>query len=43
MIANCRCESGCPSCIGADTIGETAKSDALKIIQAFLFPHKKFV
>jgi DEAD/DEAH box helicase domain-containing protein len=39
MIDNCRCESGCPSCIGADTMGETAKSDSLKIINAFLISH----
>jgi DEAD/DEAH box helicase domain-containing protein len=43
MIDNCRCESGCPSCIGADTMGETAKRDALEIIQAFLHPNKKSV
>ncbi|WP_342432091.1 DEAD/DEAH box helicase [Neobacillus sp. FSL H8-0543] len=43
MIDNCRCESGCPSCIGADTMGDTAKKDALKIIDAFLFPRGKSV
>jgi DEAD/DEAH box helicase domain-containing protein len=36
MITRCQCESGCPSCIGTDTISETAKRDALKIIEAFL-------
>lgn len=38
MIQNCKCETGCPSCIGADTIGESAKSDTLNIIEAFLNP-----
>jgi DEAD/DEAH box helicase domain-containing protein len=36
MITRCQCESGCPSCIGTDTISETAKRDALKIIEAFI-------
>ncbi len=36
MINGCQCESGCPSCIGTDTISETAKRDALKIIEAFI-------
>lgn len=36
MIRHCRCESGCPSCIGTDTISDTAKRDTLKIIDAFL-------
>ncbi|WP_066257075.1 DEAD/DEAH box helicase [Neobacillus drentensis] len=36
MITRCQCESGCPSCIGTDTISETAKRDALRIIEAFL-------
>lgn len=36
MITRCQCESGCPSCIGTDTISETAKRDAIKIIEAFL-------
>jgi DEAD/DEAH box helicase domain-containing protein len=38
MIDNCLCRSGCPSCIGTDTVSDTAKSDALKIIEAFLHP-----
>ncbi|MCM3766609.1 DEAD/DEAH box helicase [Neobacillus niacini] len=36
MIGRCRCESGCPSCIGTDTVSETAKQDAIKIIDSFL-------
>ena len=36
MIKHCQCETGCPSCIGTDTVSETAKKDALKIIEAFL-------
>ncbi|ETI70031.1 DEAD/DEAH box helicase [Neobacillus vireti] len=38
MIDRCPCHSGCPSCIGADTVGETAKQDTLKIIHSFLKP-----
>ncbi|WP_312472895.1 DEAD/DEAH box helicase [Neobacillus sp.] len=38
MIDRCQCESGCPSCIGTDTVGEMAKKDALKIIASFLYP-----
>lgn len=38
MIRHCRCESGCPSCIGTDTVSDTAKRDTLKIIDAFLNP-----
>jgi DEAD/DEAH box helicase domain-containing protein len=36
MIERCHCEHGCPSCIGAETIGDTAKKDTLKIIDSFL-------
>ncbi|MEH7300615.1 DEAD/DEAH box helicase [Neobacillus drentensis] len=36
MINRCQCESGCPSCIGTDTVSETAKKDALNILEAFL-------
>jgi len=36
MIDSCKCESGCPSCIGTDTVSESAKKDALKIINSFL-------
>lgn len=38
MITGCQCQSGCPSCIGTDTVGLTAKDDTLKIIEAFLEP-----
>lgn len=38
MINQCFCESGCPSCIGTDTVSDTAKMDAIKIIDAFLNP-----
>lgn len=38
MITGCQCTSGCPSCIGNDSVSETAKSDALLIIEAFLQP-----
>lgn len=38
MVTNCQCHSGCPSCIGTDSAGETAKIDALKIIDSFLLP-----
>ncbi|MCM3692798.1 DEAD/DEAH box helicase [Neobacillus niacini] len=38
MIENCKCQTGCPSCIGTDTVGETAKRDTLKIIEAFINP-----
>ncbi|MEW9049872.1 MAG: DEAD/DEAH box helicase [Neobacillus sp.] len=37
MISNCLCESGCPSCIGTDTVSELAKKDALNIIDSFLY------
>jgi DEAD/DEAH box helicase domain-containing protein len=36
MILNCRCESGCPSCIGMDSVSDSAKKDSLKVIDAFL-------
>ncbi|MDN3016750.1 DEAD/DEAH box helicase [Paenibacillus sp. BSR1-1] len=36
MINRCQCETGCPSCIGTDTVSEYAKKDALKIIESFL-------
>ncbi|MEH7275799.1 DEAD/DEAH box helicase [Neobacillus vireti] len=36
MIDNCKCQTGCPSCIGAETVGDTAKNDTLKIIEAFI-------
>ncbi len=36
MITACECESGCPTCIGAESLSKTAKQDALKMIDAFL-------
>lgn len=36
MLHRCQCEHGCPSCIGVDAAGDTAKLDAFKIIEAFL-------
>jgi DEAD/DEAH box helicase domain-containing protein len=38
MIDNCKCQTGCPSCIGTEAVGETAKRDTLKIIEAFINP-----
>lgn len=38
MIIHCQCKSGCPSCIGTDTVSETAKLDTLKIIDSFMQP-----
>ncbi|MEH7373429.1 DEAD/DEAH box helicase [Neobacillus drentensis] len=38
MITRCQCRFGCPSCIGTDTVSDTAKNDTLKIIEAFLKP-----
>jgi DEAD/DEAH box helicase domain-containing protein len=38
MIDRCQCESGCPSCIGTDTVSDMAKKDVLKIIDSFLNP-----
>jgi DEAD/DEAH box helicase domain-containing protein len=35
MIENCQCEHGCPSCVGAEAVSETAKLDVLKIIHSF--------
>ena len=36
MVDRCQCEFGCPSCIGTETISESAKKDALNIINSFL-------
>ncbi|WP_423798921.1 DEAD/DEAH box helicase [Neobacillus sp. SAB-20_R2A] len=36
MIERCQCESGCPSCIGTDAVGDAAKHDSLMILDAFL-------
>lgn len=33
MIGDCSCESGCPSCIGMEATGDTAKQDALKLLR----------
>jgi DEAD/DEAH box helicase domain-containing protein len=41
MVTGCHCEHGCPSCIGAETIGDTAKKDTLKIIDSFLKSEKR--
>jgi DEAD/DEAH box helicase domain-containing protein len=35
MIEKCPCEHGCPSCVGAETVSETAKHDVIKIIHSF--------
>jgi DEAD/DEAH box helicase domain-containing protein len=35
MIEKCQCEHGCPSCVGAEAVSETAKHDVLKIIHSF--------
>ena len=32
MIERCRCENGCPSCIGTDISSEAAKGDAMKLL-----------
>jgi DEAD/DEAH box helicase domain-containing protein len=36
MVVKCHCEHGCPSCVGPDTVSETAKKDVLNIINFFL-------
>lgn len=38
MIKSCKCQTGCPSCIGTDTVSETGKNDTLNIIEAFINP-----
>ncbi|WP_077213759.1 DEAD/DEAH box helicase [Bacillus dakarensis] len=35
MIHKCRCDNGCPSCIGTDTSAETAKKDVLRLLYLF--------
>lgn len=36
LIQNCRCEKGCPSCIGTEAQSESAKTDALHLLGMFL-------
>lgn len=36
MIVRCECQSGCPSCIGTEAAGKTAKQDAVQMLEAFL-------
>lgn len=36
MVDRCYCEHGCPSCVGTDTVSDTAKKDVLNIIDFFL-------
>jgi DEAD/DEAH box helicase domain-containing protein len=36
MVNQCKCQSGCPSCIGTDTAAETAKKDVLKMLDLFI-------
>jgi DEAD/DEAH box helicase domain-containing protein len=38
MIKQCQCDHGCPSCVGAETVGESAKQDVLRIILSFMNP-----
>lgn len=35
MVSNCPCEQGCPSCIGSDTVSESAKEDTLRLLSMF--------
>ncbi|MDQ0218943.1 DEAD/DEAH box helicase [Peribacillus cavernae] len=35
MVERCQCESGCPSCIGTDAVSETAKHDAIQLLNLF--------
>lgn len=35
MIHRCRCDDGCPSCIGTDTSADTAKRDVLRLLNLF--------
>lgn len=41
LLKKCPCEQGCPSCIGADTSGDTGKLDALRLIETLLNGEKK--
>ena len=36
MINSCICETGCPSCIGAESLNSSSKLDALNILEDFL-------
>ncbi len=35
LIENCRCESGCPSCIGSDAALTSSKKDVLQVVHYF--------
>ncbi|WP_409301319.1 DEAD/DEAH box helicase [Peribacillus sp. SCS-155] len=35
MVERCQCENGCPSCIGTDTASQSAKKDAIKLLDMF--------
>jgi DEAD/DEAH box helicase domain-containing protein len=35
LVENCQCESGCPSCIGTDSLSEKAKIDVVKLLSIF--------
>jgi DEAD/DEAH box helicase domain-containing protein len=35
LVEHCQCESGCPSCIGTDSLSEKAKIDVLKLLSIF--------
>lgn len=40
MIDRCKCENGCPSCIGTDTSSEHVKRDALNMLKHFILEEK---
>ncbi|MBB6444658.1 DEAD/DEAH box helicase [Bacillus benzoevorans] len=35
MVKGCSCETGCPSCIGAETAAESAKRDVYRLLSLF--------
>jgi len=35
ILANCSCESGCPSCVGMDVIGEDTKNVTEKLLKLY--------
>lgn len=35
MVERCQCESGCPSCIGADSPSKTSKHDAIQLLSLY--------